>query len=105
MKKWKALEKQCMDYMNLKKILYLHLTTHVKREIGGKFYNFSIPGMTGWPDFIIFEGDNTVYFVECKTGKGRLSKEQIKIKERLESAGFMYTVVKTFEQFKEFIEF
>ena len=45
----------------------------------------------GWPDFYLY-GHNIA--IECKTGKGQLTKEQKEIKQVMERAGTEYHVVK-----------
>ena len=47
----------------------------------------------GWPDLVLFK-ENKVLFIEIKTGRiGKLTSEQIKIKDVLEKIGLEYRVV------------
>ena len=47
----------------------------------------------GWPDLVLFK-ENKVLFIEIKTGRiGKLTSEQIKIKDVLEKLGLEYRVV------------
>lgn len=46
----------------------------------------------GFPDYFIYCPG--LFAVECKTGKGRLTKEQKEVKRKLEKVGIDYIVVR-----------
>lgn len=46
------------------------------RRLGGRAYKLVSPGCTGLPDRLICLPNGTVFFVELKTEKGRLSPQQ-----------------------------
>lgn len=46
----------------------------------------------GWPDFFCY--DPILIAIECKTGAGRLTPEQIRIRISLENRGIPYLVVR-----------
>ncbi|MFO8066852.1 MAG: hypothetical protein R6U11_04640, partial [Bacteroidales bacterium] len=55
----------------------------------------------GWPDFFIYKP--IIFTVECKTGSGRLSKEQKRVKKWLEKGGIDYLVIR--DNVDELIEY
>lgn len=46
---------------------------------------------------------NTILFIEFKTPKGQQREEQKVFQEKVESLGFIYTIVRSLDQFKELI--
>lgn len=59
-----------------------------------------LPGVS---DLVIIHNGRVV-FVEVKTPDGRISKEQVDFKERVEVLGFMYWITYSIEQFKRLAE-
>ncbi len=57
---------------------------------------------SGVSDFILITMFN-VYFIEMKTPTGELNDEQKIFRERVERRCHKYVVIRTFEEFKEFI--
>jgi hypothetical protein len=95
----KGLEKCCADICDVLVIPYIHITTSVTRRVGEKWCNFPIPGMKGWPDFFLFLDGGQTICVECKWGKGQLTKEQREKREILTELGFPYYIINTAEDF------
>ena len=98
----KAFQKQVEDYLKLKGVLYLHLTTYMKIGRKGNERNISIPGMTGWPDLLIFFNKGCVA-MELKVGENTLTKTQEFIKHELWFSGYKWHTVYTFEKAREII--
>lgn len=58
--------------------------------------------MAGWPDLSIYgpqngDGTPTAYFMEVKTGKGRLKPSQVSTNDRLKAIGFDVDVVRSID--------
>lgn len=51
----------------------------------------------------IFLWEGKAYFLEFKTQEGRQSKAQREWQETVEQAGFRYEIIRSFEEFQEFI--
>ena len=110
----KQLQKQVEDYLRLKRVPYLHCTTFMRVRTYGKcvrcqvaisgWKNVAIPGMTGWPDLIIFFKRWCV-FIELKHGKNRLTAEQAGKKAELESQGYLWYTMRTWDEAKEKIDY
>ena len=49
----------------------------------------------GWPDMVIVPYPDVIVFVEFKTGRGSLSKEQKELHENMQLLGFPVKVVQT----------
>ena len=98
----KILQRQCEELLRWKHIPFLHLTTAICRQVGGKWQTFSVEGNKGMPDFFIFLDGGTI-FVELKTKKGRLKPEQIYWKEQVEKLDYKYYVIRSFEEFEKLI--
>lgn len=99
----KVFQQICEAHLLRLGIMYLHLTTHVCRMIGGKFHTIAIGGMTGYPDLIVFIPKGSVLLVELKTEKGKLTDEQKIIFPALESAGYPVHIVRDLQAFKDLI--
>jgi len=59
--------------------------------------------LRGVPDLVI-NRNSKAYYIEFKSEKGKQSQDQIIIQQALESEGFIYFLVNSFEQFKIIIE-
>ena len=57
----------------------------------------------GEPDFQILADGGRVFFVECKTVKGKLSAQQLGLKMWAEKLGHAIHTVRTFEEFVEIV--
>lgn len=99
----KVFQQLCEAYLLRLGIMYLHLTTCVKRMIAGRFLSIPVEGMTGWPDLLIFIPKGSVLLVELKTEKGKLTDEQKVIFPALESAGYPVHVIRDLQAFKDLI--
>ena len=94
----KNLQIQCSDYLNLKQISFVHLTTYIKRRCScGKWSGFSVEGNKGLPDLLIFTKKGLV-FCELKVGKNKLTPAQKLFKETLPDT-YEFHIIKTFEDF------
>ena len=110
----KALQKTVEDYLDLYGIPWLHCTTFLRVRAYGKckqcgssvsgWKNQPVPGMTGWPDLLIFFKRGFLA-LELKYGSNKLSAEQRVIKENLEQQGYVYKVAYTWAEAKEHIDF
>jgi hypothetical protein len=98
------LQSICESYLTMRRIPYLHLTTCIKRNVAGRFYSFPVPGMTGFPDLLIFLPKARLLLVELKTATGKLSADQKLVFAGLAEKGHIVFTVRTFEAFKEMIE-
>ena len=67
--------------------------TQKVRELGGLSYKWVSPGSDGVPDRIIIMPGGTVWFVELKTEKGRLSQIQRYQIKRLRKAGCLVRTI------------
>jgi len=83
------------SYLTRLQIPYLHLTTFFK----GK----RIPGMTYWPDLLIFMPKGRPLLVELKSEKGEPSDGQIAKFADLEASGYPVQIVRDFEEFENLI--
>lgn len=94
---------QAEAFLSRLRIPFLHLTTVIKRKIGGAWRIFPVEGMTGWPDFLIFLPHGIHLFVELKARKGVVSKDQRMIFSDLEAKGHPVIIIRSFEAFKDLI--
>lgn len=102
-------EKNCLlnpaiDYLMARHVMHKHLTTCVHRQIGGRFFNIPVDGNIGWPDLEIYPGNGRAFFIEFKTPKGSLSKEQREVKSLLEHRGYQVYIVRKFEDFRAIVD-
>jgi hypothetical protein len=56
----------------------------------------------GWPDFVII-AECKVWFIECKTKTGKLSREQLGMAMLFENQGHKIHVVRSFQEFIELL--
>lgn len=57
----------------------------------------------GCPDFIIFLDGGKTLCVECKTAKGKLSREQSGVAMLLKISGHKHDVVRSFPEFQQLL--
>ena len=91
--KERALQDSIEKYLNLKKIVYVHIPDDVYRLIFGNKTTKNIgaksrvsKAIKSVPDLMIFKKDgeyNKSLLIELKTPKGKLSQGQIEFKENL----------------------
>lgn len=65
---------------------------------GGKIRGAQLRAMglkPGWPDIVIFSPDGVTYWIELKSPKGRLSKEQTFTHRKLLSLGHVITIARS----------
>jgi len=82
----KELEKAVASYLTLKKYKYMRVDNYRCFRCG----QVQNSKAKGWPDFFVYSP--VVFAVECKTGSGRLTKEQEVVKADLESSGIKYII-------------
>lgn len=87
-KRSKQLEKAVEDLLNLHKLSY-HRVSNYRCFKCGQVQNSKA---AGFPDFFVYHP--YILAIECKTGKGRLSKKQKKVKRKMERSGIEYLVVR-----------
>lgn len=89
-KEERTLQRLCNHELSRRGIEYLHLS-HRARE------------KPGWPD-LIFAVNNRFCAVELKSAVGRLSDEQKAVLDRLEAQGWDVAVLRSYEQFRAFLD-
>ena len=98
------LQSLCESYLTMRHIPYLHLTTAIHRKVAGRFYTFPVPGMTDWPDLLIFMPGGKPQLVELKSAKGKLSAGQVRKFAELKKAGYPVGIIRDFEEFEFMIK-
>lgn len=93
-----------IDYLTARHIMHKHLTTCVHRRIGARFHNIPVDGNIGWPDLEIYPANGRVFFVEFKTPRGSMSKEQREVKAMLEQRGYQVYIVRDFAAFRVIVD-
>lgn len=76
MKRWKELEIATADLLKLYKLYYLNITNYRCFKCG----QVQNSKAKGFPDFHI---PSLSLYIECKSGKGKLSKEQESVRESI----------------------
>ena len=74
------------------------------RERGGVALKFVSPGRVGVPDRIVLLPGGRCVFAEMKALSGRLRRSQKAVKVEIESYGFDYSVITSYEEVKAFCE-
>ena len=87
MKRWKELEKAVADLFDLLGFYYIHIENYrcfkcgqVQNSKASNFPDFHVPSLS--------------LYVECKTGKGKLTPGQEIAREAIERGGGKYLVVR-----------
>jgi hypothetical protein len=86
----KDIQKEILDYLNLYGIAVK--TGNGCFNVGNRFVKITsgFNGGKGWPDIVfIYKG---IHLIECKTDKGKLSKDQEIMKKAIEFQGVKYNV-------------
>lgn len=97
--KGKRLENAVKELLDLHNCEYQRVDNYVCY----KCHTVQNSNAKGWPDFFIWKP--FILAVECKTGSGRLSKEQKMIKKWLEKGGIDYLVLRdTTDKLIEYLE-
>lgn len=78
--------------MILEKTIEAYLRNQVKKR-GGIAFKFVSPGYNGVPDRLIVMPGGSMYFVEVKNERGRLSPLQVQCHKMLEALGVPVFVV------------
>jgi len=55
----------------------------------------------GWPDLTVFKFESKPIFIELKSPKGRLSKEQAEWRDRLQAMGFDWALCRSLQDVKD----
>ena len=77
---------------------------HQIESMGGLAFKFTSPGNDGVPDRLAVLPGGTIYFIELKTDRGRLSPLQVWQRDRLRQLGVNVAVIKGMDEAAEFIE-
>ena len=90
--------------------LYHHSPNEGMRKVQFKMKLKSMGTRFGWPDLEIFapphetvSSKNETLFVELKLNKGKLSPNQISIRDSLVSAGFPWALCRSVEEVETFL--
>ena len=86
--RWQAFEEAVENLLLYYKCSF-HKVTNYRCFVCGQVQNAKAKN---FPDFFIYHP--RVFAVECKTGKGELSKGQEKVKEQMEEAGIKYILLR-----------
>jgi len=88
MQRWQELEQATEELLKLHRLKY-HRVTNYRCFKCGQVQNTKAKH---WPDFYVYSPIRLA--IECKTGKGELSKGQLEVKADLEAMGCEYIVVR-----------
>ena len=94
----KEFEKAVEDLLNLYKIPFVRVSNYRCFKCG----QVQNAKASGFPDFFCL---NPLFAIECKTGTGRLTKEQKFVKVCLEKNGIKYILLRdTVDELLEYLE-
>ena len=88
MKRWQELEQAVENLLIVNNFKYMRIKNYRCFKCG----QVQNRKPKGWPDFFVYSP--IVFAVECKTGKGKLSKEQAEMKKDFETVGIAYILLK-----------
>ena len=71
------------------------------RTANGRWFDTGLP--EGFSDLFIL-ANNTIYFCECKTLKGKQREDQINFQRTIEEHGYVYFIARSVEDVEEVIE-
>ena len=77
---------------------------HQIESMGGLAFKFSSPGNDGVPDRQVILPGGTIYFIELKTDRGRLTPIQVWQIDRLRQLGCQVRTIRGMDEAAEFIE-
>lgn len=89
--------------MILEKTIEAYLRNQVKKR-GGIAFKFVSPGYNGVPDRLIVMPGGSMYFVEVKNERGRLSPMQVQCHKMLKALGVHVYVIWSKEDVDAFME-
>lgn len=89
--------------MILEKTIEAYLRNQVKKR-GGIAFKFVSPGYNGVPDRLIVMPGGSMYFVEVKNERGRLSPLQVQCHKMLKTLGVHVYVIWSKEDVDAFME-
>ena len=93
----KETQKAVIQYLQIRNIFHWRNNSGATKTIGGGFIRF---GAVGSPDvFVIYKG--TIYGLEVKDVKGRLSEGQVAFQDGMTKAGGVYVVVRSLDDVLE----
>jgi hypothetical protein len=88
----------CLDYLAARGIFAWRNNTGGARVEGNRFIRF---GVKGSPDILGVMPDGRILCVECKSAKGRLTREQREFGEAVLRRGGVYVVARGVEDLQE----
>jgi len=97
--------RQCMSILWRKEkqnLLSYYRCNNIIAHIEGKIKKI---GRKGFPDLSIFLKNNKTIFIELKSNKGILTKEQKKIKLKLKKLGYEYYIINSSNQLLQILEY
>ena len=97
MERWQELEKAVEDLLKAKGLRYMHLTNYACFKCG----QVQNSKAKGHPDFEIYYPH---FYVECKTGTGKLSKDQKEIKYLIEKNAHYIIARDNIDELVKFID-
>tara|TARA_R110000782_G_scaffold54401_1_gene115008 strand:+ start:616 stop:1002 length:387 start_codon:yes stop_codon:yes gene_type:complete len=107
------LQRQVILTLNIKLLpgtLFHHSPNEGMRKVAFKMKLKSMGTRFGWPDLEIFApahetvtGKNKTLFIELKLAKGKLSPNQVSIRDSLVSAGFPWALCRSVEEVETFL--
>lgn len=97
----KHIQKNCLDYLRLKKIFCFKLNnTGIYKQSTGSYIPSTILGL---PDICLFYCGEVV-FLEIKNEKGKLSEHQIAFQKQCEKDKIIYKVIRSLDELMEWIK-
>lgn len=89
------------NYPNLRGLLCYNLNNSKNRIAGA--INFSLGLQAGRSDMVYYR-KGRAYMIELKTPDGRQSPKQKEWQQKIEAEGFVYVVIRSVDEFKEFLK-
>ena len=103
MEKESSIQSTIIDYLFLKKHFFVRLNNIPPvQKIGGKMVFRRMPkgSVKGLPDLMVLL-DTGVVFLELKSEKGKLSKEQKEFQSKCKERGIEYYEIRSLDQVRE----
>ena len=101
----KELQNDCLDYANKNGVFaFTVASVGIFDPVSKTFRTRQRFSINGQADSIAVMPGGYVWFVEFKVPGGKQSKAQLAFEKRLRIMGANYIVIRSFEEFKQFIE-